>query len=150
MKKLYRIISAILINEQNNTVLLVRNSDEHSNNLWSFPGGQIEKGETLKSALKREVKEETGLAINNPKLAYVTENFVEKFNAHSLVTYFSSTNFEGDIYINDPDKEITEVKWIKISEVEKYITNQDIVEPFNQYMNDNKTHYYFFENMKWG
>ena len=42
-------------------LLLKRNSDQHCGDLWSFPGGKIEAGETPKVAAKRELQEETGL-----------------------------------------------------------------------------------------
>jgi len=42
-------------------LLLKRNSDQHCGDLWSFPGGKIEVGETPKVAAKRELQEETGL-----------------------------------------------------------------------------------------
>lgn len=32
--------------------------------LWTFPGGKVKRNESLKSALKREVREETGLAVS--------------------------------------------------------------------------------------
>lgn len=32
--------------------------------LWEFPGGAVEKGETLFQALQREFKEETGIEVN--------------------------------------------------------------------------------------
>ena len=41
-------------------VLLQRRGDC---NLWGFPGGTVELGETPQMAAKREVKEETGLDV---------------------------------------------------------------------------------------
>ena len=42
-------------------LLLKRNGDQHCTELWSFPGGKIEVGETPKLAAVRELEEETGL-----------------------------------------------------------------------------------------
>ena len=44
-------------------VLLVRRSRSPGNGFYSFPGGSVEFGESLETALHREVDEETGLRI---------------------------------------------------------------------------------------
>lgn len=44
-------------------VLLIRRGQEPLKGEWSLPGGAVELGETLEEALRREVLEETGLAV---------------------------------------------------------------------------------------
>lgn len=48
-------------NGDGDVLLLQRNSDAHCADLWSFPGGKIEPGESPKTAAIRELTEETGL-----------------------------------------------------------------------------------------
>lgn len=45
------------------SVLLVRRANAPAAGLWSFPGGHICAGEDAKAAARREVLEETGLAV---------------------------------------------------------------------------------------
>lgn len=45
-------------------VLLIRRAQEPLKGQWSLPGGAVELGETLEAAIRREVLEETGLAVD--------------------------------------------------------------------------------------
>ena len=44
-------------------LLLIRRGHEPHAGLWSLPGGRVEAGETHEQAVRREVLEETGLAV---------------------------------------------------------------------------------------
>lgn len=44
-------------------LLLIQRGHEPSAGLWSVPGGRVEPGETLRDAVVREVREETGLTV---------------------------------------------------------------------------------------
>ena len=54
--------------KQGKLLLLKRNANQHCADLWPFPGGKVELGETAESAARRELKEETGLEGENWKL----------------------------------------------------------------------------------
>lgn len=40
---------------------------------WNFPGGHVEQGEFVTPSVVREIREETGLTIENPKLCGIKE-----------------------------------------------------------------------------
>jgi ADP-ribose pyrophosphatase YjhB (NUDIX family) len=52
-----------IVHDAAGRLLLIRRGHEPGRGLWSVPGGRIEDGETLATAVEREVLEETGLAV---------------------------------------------------------------------------------------
>lgn len=80
MKKLIRVVGAVIENEYQEILCALRAPNMSLGNLWEFPGGKIEKDESLKEAIEREIKEEldceieyTGLFNDN---TYEYENFI--------------------------------------------------------------------------
>jgi 8-oxo-dGTP diphosphatase len=61
---------------QEGKVLLVRRGQEPLRNQWSIPGGAVEVGEKLAEALRREILEETGLAVRVGKIVEVLDRII--------------------------------------------------------------------------
>lgn len=53
----------VILDSDQNILITRRAQDAHQGGLWEFPGGKVEVGETLASALTRELQEELGIAI---------------------------------------------------------------------------------------
>jgi colanic acid biosynthesis protein WcaH len=62
-------VEAVIISDKR--LLLLKRNNEPVKGEWWFPGGRIQKGESLEDTLRREVKEETGLEISSYKLINV-------------------------------------------------------------------------------
>ncbi|SNZ02996.1 8-oxo-dGTP diphosphatase [Persephonella hydrogeniphila] len=91
-------------------------------NRWSFPKGNIERGEPRAEAALREVKEETG--VDAEIVEYLGEvdywYSMELYRIHKFVYYYLMRYKGGDII---PQKEeIDEAKFIPLKEVEKTLT----------------------------
>lgn len=54
--------------EREDKVLLIKRKNEPHKGLWALPGGFVEYGEDVESAVKREVKEETNLDLKIKRL----------------------------------------------------------------------------------
>ena len=61
-----------------------------------FPGGHVEPGEPVVDAVIREIKEETGLTIERPKLVGVKE-WINEDGSRYLVFLFTADRFTGEL-----------------------------------------------------
>ncbi|MBU6458375.1 MAG: NUDIX domain-containing protein [Bradyrhizobium sp.] len=71
-------------------VLLVRRAKSPANGFYSLPGGRVEFGESLHTALHREIDEETGLRIEIAGLAGWREVLPETGRGHYLIMSFAA------------------------------------------------------------
>ncbi len=79
-------------------ILLMKRIDDGSpdGGLWELPGGKVEGGETLQTALKRELSEETGLlATKTRRLHVVTEDILPEAGTHYVNHCYMVTKWEG-------------------------------------------------------
>lgn len=63
MKKTVKVVGAIIENEKNEILCALRSVSMSRPNQWEFPGGKIERKESVEEALKREILEELGCTI---------------------------------------------------------------------------------------
>jgi len=96
-------------------VLLVRRSRSPGKGFYSFPGGRVEFGESLHTALHREVDEETGLRIEILDLAGWREVLPGAGGGgHYLIMSFAARWTARDPVLND---EHDDFRWIDPDEL---------------------------------
>ena len=76
---------------------------------WEFPGGQVEEGEDLVTALQREVFEETGITMTVGKLAGVYSNV----KSHIVMFDFLCEFVSGELQTS---AESLAVEWVEAGE----------------------------------
>jgi len=94
---------------RNDKVLLVRRARMPGKGLYSLPGGRVEFGESLRTALTREVDEETGLAIEIVGLAGWREVLPSKGGGHYLIMSFAARWMGKEPVLND---ELDDFRWL--------------------------------------
>ena len=87
----------VYLKKNNQYLMLNRNKEKNDLNEGKYlgVGGHVEKGETLFAAIKREVKEETGLILNNARYVGVI-HFVNDDYIEDVHVYFSD-DFSGKL-----------------------------------------------------
>jgi 8-oxo-dGTP diphosphatase len=99
-------------------VLLVRRARPPANGLYSLPGGVVEIGETLREALLREVREETGMAIEPLGLAGFRETILRdpanRVERHFVILPFAARWIAGEPCLNE---ELNEARWVEPAEI---------------------------------
>ena len=63
----------------------------------TFPGGHVESGESFAASIIREVFEETGLTIENPRLCGVKE-WENKDGSRYIVLLYRTEKFSGELH----------------------------------------------------
>jgi 8-oxo-dGTP diphosphatase len=67
-------VGAVIV--QDHRVLLIRRGQAPLVGEWSLPGGLLECGETLREAIVREVREETGITVDTSEMLGVYERII--------------------------------------------------------------------------
>ena len=116
-------------------ILLEKRKNMPSKGKWSIPGGLVELGERIEEAIIREVKEETGLEVYEPRLLDVVDyvSFGERgavMYHYVIVDYLVAVKSGKPKAASDADA----LKWVPFNDVEEY----DLTESFRQFFRRNR------------
>lgn len=108
--KLIEVVAAII--KKKDKIFITRRSYGEFQDMWEFPGGKIEVGETKEEALIREIKEELELDINN--LEYLTTVEYDYTSFHLTMHCFTCEIYGGSLNLNAHN----DAKWVSLDELE--------------------------------
>ena len=107
-----------LIQDGNRILLQNRVKDDWKG--YTLPGGHVEPGESFVDAVIREMKEETGLDIIDPKLAGIKQFPIK--GGRYIVILFKAEQFNGKVVSSDEG----EMEWIEYDKLSKINTVDDL------------------------
>ena len=100
---------------------------------YTLPGGHVEAGESFVDAVKREMKEETGLNIQNPKLVGIKQfpfKNEDNVNCRYIVLLFKTEEFSGEV-VSSSEGEMTWVRYDQLSSLDTVDDLEDLLDVFN-------------------
>jgi ADP-ribose pyrophosphatase YjhB (NUDIX family) len=109
-------VGAVIVEE--NRVLLIRRGQPPLLGEWSLPGGVLECGETLREAVAREAREETGLLVETSEMLGVYERVirddVKRVRYHYVLIDFLCRAVGGDLKAGS---DAADVRWFTRDEL---------------------------------
>ncbi len=130
MSKAEKTILTVMCLVYKDNMILMQNRNKRDWQGFTLPGGHVEKEESIVKAVIREIKEETGLTIFEPKLCGLKQ-FQTEEDERYLVLLFKTDKFEGKLSSSDEG----EMLWIdkdKLDDYELVKDFKDLLQVFEQ------------------
>jgi 8-oxo-dGTP diphosphatase len=100
-------------------VLVVRRANPPLQGQWSIPGGLVETGETIRDAVIREIREETGFTIEPLELTEVFERILRDADSrvqyHFVVIDYLCRISSGELQAGS---DVSEIRWAGFDDLE--------------------------------
>lgn len=125
--------------------VVVQKRTDTSWNGYAFPGGHVEHGESFADAVRREVREETGLEVDDLSLCGI-KDWMREDGARYVVLLYRAGSFSGTLTSSDEG----EVCWVPRASLEELVTAGGFLDMVRLIETDGITEQYFkIENGEW-
>jgi len=127
----HREVAVWIMNEKGEMLLQKRASTKKQEpNKWAICAGHVDAGETVESAIIREMEEELGIKVSIDELEFLNTykkqndlpNNIKNYNFQYM--YFLKTNWKIEDY-KIRVEELSEIKYIPFEEFENIVKNKD-------------------------
>ena len=107
---------------------------------YALPGGHIEPGESIVDACVREMKEETGLDVFQPRLCGVKQFPIR--GGRYLVFLFRTDQFAGELHSSPEGR----MEWVELCRLDEYDTVSDLKEMLDVMLRDDLNEFQYIVN----
>jgi len=110
--------TAAFITDKAGRLLVAKRANEPAKGTFDLPGGFVDPCETAEEAIVREIKEETGLALNNLTYLFSIPNIYvySGFDVHTLDLFFEAK--VNEISLIEAADDVSELIWMKKDDVD--------------------------------
>ena len=122
-------VSALIVTPDLSKFLITRRKSGLYQGMWCLPGGHIHRGETMREAVIREVKEETGLDFD-PHLFSCFDEIIPEYDIHTITIVFDGV---VKCTIKPQADEVAEIGWYSLGEIQEMafaFRHKDIIESY--------------------
>jgi len=114
--KLVVVAACALIDADGRVLLAQRPAGRSMAGLWEFPGGKLEAGERPEQTLIRELKEELGIAVEEPCLAPLSFASHGYPDFHLLMPLYACRRWKGIVAAQEGQ----ELAWVRPQRMRDY------------------------------
>ncbi len=102
-------------------VLLIRRGEPPRKDRWSIPGGKQERGETVRDAAHREIREETGVEIALIGLVDVVDG-IRRDKTGATISHYTLIDFAAEWVSGEPvaGDDAAEARWTSLESLDDY------------------------------
>ena len=108
-------VAAAVISCDQKVLITQRCKGKHLAGCWEFPGGKLEKGETLKECIQREIAEELSvdISVGSHIITTIHEYSDKRIKLHA----FNAKLKSGELTLNDH----SDARWISSDELDDFV-----------------------------
>lgn len=118
MNQQVRVAVAVIVHKRK-IFIAKRRTDQHQGGKWEFPGGKIEKEESIEKALQRELNEETGIMVQSDQIRPMMEIpfYYPDKSVLLKVCWVQVTDHQADC-IHGAEQQPTQ--WVEVADLRSY------------------------------
>jgi len=116
-KRPFLAVRAIIANNDGKVLIIKRTNTLHGDGKWCLPGGNVEYGQRVREAVKKEIKQEISLTCTDFFFLFFEENLPSEESDLHYVNLIYECFTEGTLQLN---YESSEYAWIGPEDLQNY------------------------------